>query len=139
MRCYNVLFWILYTLARQTVQVSYNWLFLFLTYYSCVGYSAPIDFNPGVLTNLLATSQLIVQRTLAMFSRQYMLPTHVNAETLAERKSLETALKSEVLPHLDVTLMALSPMERCFGEFCYINHSEALVPQVTGSLSVTTP
>ena len=112
---------------------------MFLIYSFRVGFSAPIDFNPGALTHLLATSQLIVQRTLAMFSRQYMLPTHVNAETLDERKSLEAGLKSEVLPQLDVTLMALSPMERNFGAFCYINHSQALVPQVTGSLSAATP
>ena len=105
----------------------------------CVGFNAPIDFNPGALTHLLATSQLIVQRTLAMFSHQYMLPTHVHAETSEARQAMENDLKSAVLPQLDVTLMALSPMERNFGEFCYINNSEAIVPQVTGSLSPSTP
>ena len=104
-----------------------------------VGFNAPIDLKPGSLTHLLATTQLVVQRTLAMFSHQFLLPTHVNADTESVRKTLEGDLRTAILPHLDVTLMALSPMERNFGSFCYINNSEALVPQVTGSLSEDTP
>ena len=137
MKCYNEPFWILSILVPHTDQVSNNYLLLFFD--CCVGYPAPIDFVPGALTHLLATTKLIVQQTLDIFSRQYLLPTHVNADTLSERKSLETDLKSEILPQLDVTLMALSPVERHLEKFCYINHSEATVPQVTGSLSAATP
>ena len=74
-----------------------------------------------------------------MFSHQFLLPSHVNADTESDRTALERDLHSIVLPHLDVNLMAMSPMERCLGEYCYINNSEALVPQVTGTLSPVTP
>ena len=104
-----------------------------------VGYNAPIDFNPGALTHLLATTRPLVQKVLAMFSRQYTLPTHVDSSTSAERQSTDKLLLSEVIPQLNINFMAITPMERHFGAFCYINHSAALVPQVTGSLSPSTP
>ena len=106
----------------------------------CVGFNAPIDFNPGALTNLLEVTQAIVKRTLGLFSHSFLLPaSHVHAETAEARQTAERTLKSTVLPQLDVTLMAYTPMERNLGSYCYINNSEAIVPQCTGSLSVTTP
>ena len=105
----------------------------------CVGYDAPIDFNPGILPHLLATSQHHVERILAIFSRQYNLPTHVDSATSERRQALDLSLLNEVLPQLDIHLMAVTPMERHFGQFCYINHQDALHPQSTGSLSPVTP
>ena len=105
----------------------------------CVGYNAPIDFNPGALTHLLVTVQPLVQKVLAIFSRQYTLPPHVDSSTSDERQSIDNLLLSEVIPQLNINLMAVTPMERHFGAFCYINHSAALVPQVTGFLSPSTP
>ena len=105
----------------------------------CVGYDAPIDFKPGALSHLLATSQLILKRVLGIFSRQYTLPTHVDSSSTEERQKTDLLLMTEVLPQMDIRLMALTPMERFYGDFCYINHSEALIPQSTGSLSPSTP
>ena len=105
----------------------------------CVGYDAPIDFNPDSLTHWLATSQLVTSKVLALFNKQYMLPTHVDAETSDIRTAAEDALLADVLPQLDLDLMLISPMERHLGSFCYKNHSNALVPQVTGKLSISTP
>ena len=81
----------------------------------------------------------MVQKALDIFSRQYILPTHVDSESADDRKAIDESLLAEVLPQLDVHLMAVTPMERHYGDFCYINNSHALVPQVTGSLSPQTP
>ena len=105
----------------------------------CVGYNAPIDFNPDSLTHWLATSKLVTTKVLSMFRKQYLLPTHVDPETAEARTVAEDDLLEEVLPHLDLDLMLISPMERHLGSFCYKNHSKALVPQVTGQLSASTP
>ena len=105
----------------------------------CVGYDAPIAFKPGALTNLLSSTKCSVQKALSIFSRQYILPPHIDSETSDVRKALDESLLSEVLPQLDVRLMAVTPMERHFGDFCYINHPDASTPQVTGSLSPQTP
>ena len=114
-------------------------LFVYKLLILCVGYNAPIDFQPGAMTNLLETAKCLVKKTLIIFSKQYILPSHVESETADDRKAIDESLMSEVLPQLDVNLMAVTPMERHYGDFCYINHSQALVPQVTGSLSPQTP
>ena len=114
-------------------------LFVFKLLILCVGYNAPIDFRPGALTHLLESVKCSVQKTLAIFSKQYILPSHVESETADDRKAIDESLISEILPQLDVHLMAVTPMERHYGDFCYINHSQALIPQVTGSLSPQTP
>ena len=98
-----------------------------------------MDFKPGALTNLLPSAKYLVQKTLSLFSRQYILPPHVDSDTSDDRKAIDESLLSEVLPQLDVHLMAVTPMERYFGEFCYINNSDASIPQVTGSLTPQTP
>ena len=139
LQCYNVGFWILCTLDLLTVQVSNCYLYLTPISNLCVGYDAPIDFNPGILPHLLATSQHHVERILAIFSRQYNLPTHVDSTTSERRQALDLSLLNEVLPQLDIHLMAVTPMERHFGQLCYVNHPNALHPQCTGSLSAVTP
>ena len=88
---------------------------------------------------MLATTQLHVERALAMFSRQYILPPHVDSSTSEERQALDMALINEVLPQLDMDLLAVTPMEKHFGQFCYKNHSVAVLPQSTGSLTSATP
>ena len=91
------------------------------------------------MTHLLVTIKSSVQQALEMFSRQYILPSYVDSETSAARKTMDNALLSEVLPQLNIHLMAVTPMERHFGQYCYINNSGSVLSQVTGSLSQSTP
>ena len=134
-----MVFWILFILVLLTVKVRDCYIFISSITNLCVGYNAPIDFNPCILPHLLATTQLHVKNILAVFTRQYILTPHVDSSTSEARQAHDTALLTEVLPQLDIDLMAVTPMERHFGQFCYINHSAAVLPQSTGSLTPATP
>ena len=72
---------------------------------------------------MLATSQLIVERTLAIFSRQYTLSPHIDSSTAEDRQTADNSLLTEVLPQINVHFLAMTPMERHFAQFCYINHN----------------
>ena len=76
---------------------------------------------------------------MAIFSRQYTLPPHIDSSTTEQRQAMDNTLLAEVLPQINVHFLALTPMERHFAQFCYINHSESLTPQMIGSLSSETP
>ena len=81
----------------------------------------------------------MVKKVLDIFTRQYHLPSHVDGDTEELRRTMETTLNSEVLPHLDVTLMSLCAIERNFSEHIYIDNSAAIVPQLIGSFTERTP
>ena len=123
-------------MALHQDQVSESTFFLNCI---CVGFDAPIDFNPGVMTHLLPTVQLAANKVLTMFNHRYYLPSHVNGDTADLREEMETTLNVEVLPHLDVTLMSIGSMERNFPDHIYVDNSEAIVPQMIGSFSAQTP
>ena len=105
----------------------------------CVGFSSPIDFNPGAMTNLLADVQRITHDVLDIFSRQYFLPSQGDPGTANLRKQMEETLNREVLPKIDVNLMSIGAMERHFGEHVYINNSTATTPQMIGAFTPETP
>ena len=105
----------------------------------CVGFSAPIDFNSGSLTHLLAETQLVVQKVLDIFSRRYDLPMPSDGHTAELRKEIEETLIAQVLPQLDITVMSICAMERNFGDHVYVNNATAAIPQTRGTFSETTP
>lgn len=123
-------------MVHKNDQVSFIYLY---SYLFCVGFSSPIDFNPGAMTNLLVTSQQVVQGVLDIFSRQYYLPSPAESSTAKLRTEMEKTLNSEVLPRLDVTLMSVGAMERHLGDHIYINNSTATTQQLIGSCSSQTP
>ena len=121
------------------VKVSTKWFLFVYQLNFCVGFSAPIDFNLGSLTHLLAETQLTVHKVMDIFTRRYDLPLPSDGHTAELRKEIEESLIAEVLPQLDVTVMSLSAMERNFGDHIYINNSTAAVPQCLGTLTEATP
>ena len=91
----------------------------------CVGYGSPITYRTDSLVNWLADTQQLVPDVVGYFSHNYLLTD----------KALGKTLKTDVLPHLQSRFMAVTSMEREFGNMIYLHQpGDCVTDDITSSM-----